>query len=73
MREIQRSPFAWYNVLRETVGQIECPRGCKEVETVIQLKEKGERLYVYCRGCMGIIYDSKIEEKKLIESAKRKE
>lgn len=56
-------PFeSFFDDIQGLLNQIECPNGCQTKKFVVNLKEAGTELFVYCNQCGGIVYDSKPRE-----------
>lgn len=51
-----------WEVLQQIMNYIECPQNPEHKKPVVNLKEGGKEMFVYCNACGTIIYDSKKEK-----------
>jgi uncharacterized Zn finger protein len=64
-KEINERPISFYEAIRRSLDQIECSKGCESKKIVVNLKENGQEIFVFCNQCGTIIYDSKREIEKI--------
>lgn len=56
-----------YENIRLLLKEVECPKGCDKKNVIVNLKEYGANIFVYCNTCGTIIFDSRKVKEELAE------